>query len=173
MNATEETTQVPCSLSLSVLSSAARLCNVDRQRTGGIQSCLRIRRSPSCETKVGAELSLAAEALTGKDNRHGRVGMIARMRSDTAGREAEQGVSADAAGIPVFRTSTSTKPALLLFIRPGLDYSSLPPSHVSGPGFEDEVHRRLGRPAEVREPGVFKHLPQPGLAGLGAEGQPH
>jgi len=33
--------------------------------------------------------------------------------------------------------------------------------------------RRVSRPAEVREPGVFEHLPQPGLAGLGAEGQPH
>ena len=41
----------------------------------------------------------------------------------------------------------------------------------SDPGFDDEVHRRLGRTPEVVESGFLEDLAKLRLAGLGAEGQ--
>jgi len=44
--------------------------------------------------------------------------------------------------------------------------------YTSGLGFEDEVERRLGGPAELREARFLEHLPEPSLTRLGAEASP-
>ena len=44
---------------------------------------------------------------------------------------------------------------------------------LSGPGFEDQVHRRLGRPAEAGEPGLLRTPSGAGPRRPGHRGQPH